>query len=108
MATSIATMSAVIRISALEEGTRFYASDLGLNGGTIQSLYYYDYIDKTGNTKSYFIELGDDYYKKVEVYEWEVCFKKGSAYMRESRQREVKKYVKEIKEAYKIIQELNL
>jgi hypothetical protein len=53
----------------------FYASDFNLCGGTIKALYEYGLIQRTGNTKEYFVPVqsawGDDLYKKTEVSEWE-------------------------------------
>lgn len=71
----------------------FYASDAGLSGGTIVSMYRNNWIAKTGNTKkvTYQIEIpvyvnkkfdwggfipvydhSDTIQKEVEVYEWKI------------------------------------
>ena len=68
------TMDAIITI--IKNGRDFYAHDYELDGGTISALAYKGVIEKTGNSKSEFIEVGYDHlYKKIEVYEWRVSRK---------------------------------
>lgn len=50
----------------------FYASDLGLNGGQINGLSYWNFIKKTGNTKEEWIDVDENTRKRVCVYEWEI------------------------------------
>jgi len=50
----------------------FYASDLGLQGGTLKALEERGYIEKSGKTKEYFIEIEKDIYRKVTVNEWHI------------------------------------
>ena len=63
-------------IRALNYGKPFYATELGLDGGTIAAMAHYNYIRRTGNTKIYMVNLYDDVYKKVSVYEWELVVSK--------------------------------
>lgn len=70
---SISLATAIIRVKALGEGTKFYASDLGLAGGTISGLNINGYIKKTGNTKICMVNIYDNHYIKAEIFEWEVC-----------------------------------
>ena len=68
------TMNAMITI--LNHGRDFYAHDYKLDGGIISALARKGMIEKTGNSKSEFVEVGyDEMYKKVEVYEWRVSRK---------------------------------
>lgn len=68
------TMNAMITI--LSNGRDFYAHNYELNGGTISALARKDMIEKTGNSKSEFVEVGYDHlYRKVEIYEWRVSRK---------------------------------
>ena len=67
-------------VRALNYGKPFYAADLGLNGGTIAAMEYYNYIRRTGNTKEYMVNLYDDVYKKVLVYEWTLVIFKDAHY----------------------------
>lgn len=68
------TMNAMITI--IKNDRDFYAQDYKLDGGIISALAYKGVIEKTGNSKSEFIEVGYDHlYKKVEVYEWRVSRK---------------------------------
>ena len=67
-------------IRALNYGKPFYAADLELNGGTIAAMACYNYIRRTGNTKEYMVNLYDDVYKKVSVYEWELVISKDVHY----------------------------
>ena len=65
------TMNAMITI--INNGRDFYARDYELNGGTISALARKGMIEKTGNSKSEFVEVGYDHlYRKVEIYEWRV------------------------------------
>lgn len=62
----------------------FYASDFGLDGGTMNALTTIKFFDKTdkwvarygftptGNTKPTMVEIGENLYKKVEVKEWRI------------------------------------
>lgn len=54
----IDTMNAIITI--IENGRDFYAHDYELNGGTISALARKGMIEKTGNFKSEFVEVGYD------------------------------------------------
>ena len=67
------TMNAIITI--LNHGRDFYAQDYKLDGGIISALARKGIIEKTGNSKSQFLMVGYDLYKKVEVYEWRVSRK---------------------------------
>lgn len=67
-------------VRALNHGKPFYAADLGLNGGTIAAMAYYNYIRRTGNTKEYMVNLYDDVYKKVSVHEWKLVVSKDTHY----------------------------
>ena len=67
-------------IRALNYGKPFYAADLGLNGGTIAAMACYNYIRRTGNTKEYMVNLYDDVYKKVSVYEWKLVVSNDAHY----------------------------
>ena len=53
----------------------FYASDLDLNGGQINALAGYGFIKPTGKTKAYYLDLDDDYARRVTVKEWKVNVK---------------------------------
>lgn len=61
----------------------FYASDFGINGGTMNALTSIKFLSKTrskeccgfvrtGNTKSTMVEIGENLYKKVDIYEWRI------------------------------------
>ena len=50
----------------------FYASDLDLNGGQINALACYGFIKPTGKTKAYYLDLDEDYARRVTVKEWKV------------------------------------
>ena len=65
---------------ALNYGKPFYATELGLNGGTIVAMAHHNYIRRTGNTKVYMVNLYDDVYKKVSVYEWKLVVSKDAYY----------------------------
>ena len=67
-------------IMALNYGKPFYAAELGLNGGTIAAMACHNYIRRTGKTKIYMINLYDDVYKKVSVYEWQLVVSKDVFY----------------------------
>ena len=67
-------------IRALNYGKPFYATELGLDGGTIAAMAHHNYIRRTGNTKEYMVNLYDDVYKKVSVYEWELVISKDVHY----------------------------
>ena len=79
---SFATIHHLSKIYASGVDT-FYASDFGLNGGTMNALTTIKCFDRvenvtrygflpTGNTKSAMIEIGENLYKKVEVSEWKI------------------------------------
>lgn len=79
---SFATMNYLSKIYASGVDT-FYASDFGLNGGMMNALTTIQFFDKvekitrfgflpTGNTKSTMVEIGENLYKKVDVYEWKI------------------------------------
>ena len=76
MSNSITFVTALAQIKTMEEGTTFYASDIGAKGGTMSGLYINGYVEKTGNTKEYMIPIemwgGDILLKKVSVCEWRV------------------------------------
>lgn len=79
---SFATMHYLSKI--YESGVNtFYASDFGLNGGTMNALTTIKFFDRvervtrygflpTGNTKSEMVEIGKNLYKKVDVSEWKI------------------------------------
>lgn len=79
---SFATMHYLSKI--YESGVdTFYASDFGLNGGTMNALTTIKFFDRvervtrygflpTGNTKSEMVEIGKNLYKKVDVSEWKI------------------------------------
>lgn len=54
----------------------FYASDLDLNGGQINALACYGFIKPTGKTKAYYLDLDEDYARRVTVKEWKVNIKR--------------------------------
>lgn len=112
MSTSFSFATALIKVKALGEGTEFYASDIGAKGGTINALKIQGYIEKTGNTKSYLIPIGDGYFKEVEVYEWRVYDKYAVdphyEWLREYREKRFNKMVADIKSAYEALQTLVL
>ena len=64
-------MIALIKVAHHTEDY-FYASDLGLKGGTLKALEERGYIEKSGKTKDYFIEIEKDLYRKVTVFEWHI------------------------------------
>lgn len=73
---SLSLTRAIAIVKSLDEGTRFYASEFNLAGGTISGLVYSGYIRKTGNSKKYMVNVYDNHYIEAEVFEWEVhdCF----------------------------------
>ena len=50
----------------------FYASDLDLNGGQINALAGAGFITPTGKTKAYYLDLDEDYARRVTVKQWKV------------------------------------
>lgn len=109
MSTSITFATAVAKVKALGEDTVFYASDLGIAGGTINGLDRNGYIEKTGNTKSYMIEIGDNLFKRVSVYEWRVHDRYGATrykIIRDIRQHEFERWVKDILSAAEALKAL--
>ena len=77
-------------IRALNYGKPFYASELGLDGGTIGAMACHNFIRRTGNTKDYMVNLYDDVYKKVSVYEWTLVASKDAHY-NEWRKRQIER-----------------
>ena len=74
-------MIALIKVAHHTEDY-FYASDLGLRGGTLKALEERGYIEKSGKTKDYFIEVEKDLYRKVTVYEWHIINRKPPVWTR--------------------------
>ena len=72
MAISMTKTLALAQLKALGEGATFYASDLGICGGTMSGLSVSGYVKKTGNTRKVMVNLYDDIFKACEVYEWRV------------------------------------
>lgn len=64
------TLNALVRVT--EYGKPFYASELGLDGGTINALRTAGFITPTGETKSELVNIYDDMYKKIEVSQWKI------------------------------------
>lgn len=82
-------------------GKPFYASDLGMNGGEINALRLYCYIEPTGNTKTVMVPIdtwgGSRIFKECEVKEW--CYNYSpSPYLRGIWEDEFAKAVKNAKE----------
>lgn len=48
----------------------FYADEFGIDGTVMSALSAMSLVDWTGKTKTYFLHLYNDVYKKVEVKEW--------------------------------------
>ena len=65
---------------AMNRGKPFYAVELGLDGGTITAMSHRKWIRKTGNTKECMVNLYDDVYKKVYIYEWEFVVSNDTQY----------------------------
>lgn len=63
-----------LKIRNLKKGTTFYASDYGINGGSILGLRAKWIIEPTGNTKTIIIPhpYNDKLLIKSEVKEWRV------------------------------------
>lgn len=61
-----------LKIRNLKKGTTFYASDYGINGGSIHGLRHQGFIEPTGNTKTIIIPhpYDDRLLIKSEVKEW--------------------------------------
>lgn len=57
---------------AVDFGRAFYASDLELNGGAINALQRHGLIKETGETRTLYVDLFDDWAKKVTVKQWVV------------------------------------
>ena len=64
-------MIALIKVTNYIEDY-FYASDLGLRGGTLTALEERGYIEKSGKTKEYLMEIGENVFRKVTVNEWHI------------------------------------
>lgn len=68
-------MDALTKLCALPIGAEFYANDLGLSGGTVNSLDRYGIIKRVrGKEKAVFIPV-DEYeelYRKVEAQCWTI------------------------------------
>ena len=62
----------IAKIRNLAPNTTFFASELGLNGAEIQSLYSHGFIAPTDKEIDAFIHIYGDYYKKIEIKEWKV------------------------------------
>ena len=68
-------MDALTKLCALPIGAEFYASDLGLSGGTVNSLDRYGIIKRVrGKEKPVFVCIDEDeeLYKKFEAQCWTV------------------------------------
>ena len=63
---------AIAKLRNLAPNTTFFASELGLNSGEINSLKAHGYIAPTGRKIEGFIHTYGDNYKKVEIKEWKV------------------------------------
>jgi len=75
----------------------FYASDLGLNGGSIGGLECYHVIKKTGKSKFCWIQITETEKIRVEVYEWR--FNKNNDFKRFNYFKEFERQFEEMKEA---------
>ena len=105
--TSISKAIGMLKVKALGEGTTFYASELGLSGGTVASLAYHErMIRPTGNVKHVMVNVYDNYYIDATVKEWEVydAYKDSKA-LRGVRTRELATYVDMILEAADFIRD---
>lgn len=65
------TMIAIIKVTNYAEDY-FYAADLGIQGGTIKALEEMGFIEKSGKTKEYLMEIGENLLRKVTVNEWHI------------------------------------
>ena len=45
---------------------------VGIQGGTIKALEEMNFIEKSGKTKEYLMEIGENLFRKVTVYEWHI------------------------------------
>lgn len=103
MATSFSKGTAMAKIMALENGTKFYASDFKLAGGTLQGLERNGIIRRTGKKKYFLVNVYDDVYIKASVLEWE---KDTSAIgWKTWLDEEFKTFVEEIKRTYGVLQQ---
>lgn len=50
----------------------FYATDLELKGGDVSALQHYELVKETGETRTVYLDLCDDFAKKITVKEWVV------------------------------------
>lgn len=70
---SVSLVRAISIVKSLPMGTRFYASDFGFAGGTMQGLRASGYVKRTENSKIFLLNIYDNHYIEVETLEWEVC-----------------------------------
>lgn len=89
---TISYLTAVMKV-ANYNGDTFYASDLGLKGGTIQGLFWDGLIERTGNKKTYFVEIRQNVFRKCEALEWRII---NRAPVSVWRKKEVASYAKEV------------
>ena len=107
MSKSFTYAIALAKVKALGEGTVFYASDIGALGGTMNALAIDRYIEKTGNTKSYLVEVYDKHYIETEVFEWRVHDAwANDEYLSKWREKEFKKIVDSVLEASEVLHSL--
>lgn len=98
---------AVAKVKALNKDATFYASDLGLSGGTISGLQCNGVIEKTGRTKKYFVNVYDNHFIEAEVYEWRVRnTDSDSKWRKEYDKREFTNFVNSILETAEMLKSL--
>jgi hypothetical protein len=115
MAKSFSYGIAYAKVKALGEGATFYASDLGILGGTISGLQCNGVIEKTGRTKKYFVNVYDNHFVEAEVYEWRVHDRYLNSpnsswiqYAIDRREKEFKKFVDTIIETAEMLKSMGL
>lgn len=98
---------AVAKVRTLGEGATFYASDLGLCGGTVNGLQCNGVIEKTGKTRECFVNVYDNHFIKSEVYEWRVRnTDSDSDWRKKYNEREFTKFVNAILETAEMLKSL--
>lgn len=83
----------MVIINKVGIGVPFYASDIGI-GSYTNSLR--TFLIPTGNTRKEYIELGDDYCKRVEAKEWILSKKELDDYSN--------RFIRDLKEAHDYIE----
>lgn len=78
---TVTFMTAIIKVLNYSEDY-FYASDLGIQGGTIQALEERGIIERSGKTKEYLLAVGDNLFRKVTVIEWHIVRRRLTAWQK--------------------------